>query len=55
MDPDIVLKAMSFSAEIQTSAIRVSFSDRTSLEDVKTLAAALNDSILHMQKLLGGM
>ncbi len=54
MDPDIVLKSVGFSTEIQTSAIRISFSDRNTLDQVKKLVDALNDSLQQMSRLLGG-
>lgn len=53
-EPDPVLSAMGLPVAIQTSAIRISFSTDNSLEDVDTLAQALDESLQRMHLLLGG-
>ena len=53
-EPDPVLCAMNLPPAIYNSALRVSFADCNSREDVHTLVAALEDSIQQMKKLLGG-
>ncbi|HAR41922.1 MAG TPA: hypothetical protein DCS07_04715 [Bdellovibrionales bacterium] len=50
-----VLVALGATAALQTSAIRVSFSDRTSREDIHTLAQAIEDSILRSDQLSGNI
>ncbi len=51
--PDPVLNAMGFSADIQNSTIRVSLSEQIQPHDVETLVHALDDSIQLMGKLMG--
>jgi cysteine desulfurase len=54
MEPDPVLSSMGFPPPVHSSAIRVSFSRCNHLEDVDTLAAALDESIRLMNRLLKG-
>lgn len=50
---DPVLAAMAFPKEVQTSAFRISLSTDLTQSDIETLAQALQDSVLHMQRLAG--
>lgn len=53
-EPDAVLAAMGFGPTICNSALRVSFSDLNTLEDVTALVEAMAESIQLMSSLLGG-
>lgn len=53
-DPDYVLKALGLPNQIGNSAIRVSFSNENTLEEVHILADAIEESIQLSKKLLSG-
>lgn len=53
-DPDPTLSAMGLPSTLASSALRVSFSELNSVEEVQGLVDALEQSIQHMSKLLGG-
>jgi cysteine desulfurase len=52
-EPDAVLKAMGLSLPFANSTLRVSFSASNTLEEVDTLAHALEESLARMSELLG--
>lgn len=51
-DPDPVLEAMNLPRQVQTSALRVSFSPDQNPSQIEALAGALRESFDHLQKLL---
>lgn len=53
VEPDAALAAMGFPPSISGSALRVSFCDLNTAEDVVELAAAMDESLQLMAKLLG--
>jgi cysteine desulfurase len=52
-EPEPVLAAMGLPAQIQNSAIRISFSRFNKIEELNVLVQALDESIQHISKLLG--
>jgi cysteine desulfurase len=52
-EPEPILKAMGFPLDLQISALRVSFSQRNTLDDINTLVHSLKASLKRMQALMG--